>query len=317
MIWDVMTIISPGVFIQHQLSSRHEVQQQYLFGSLPLYPIKQPIYKWSCFTLAGRKNSGGGSGLLWQSGGCGEGGKKGECREAGQRTLWGREDKTLLKKNEENSEPLRDFIFRARRLFFFLYTIRNNYSRRRIQTYPFLKVFIIKSSWDQWFQLAVDNHTQQQRGLHLGYVRPQSDWCLCFKFILRDSLPGSWTCCCSWGGREGRRQKWWSLNCWETMQTPSSVVSAPTPGSNWVWRWTGGLGSGGVWGRAWAGWEQEVYRHIANPRICLRAPILYGSAGSLSLQHSDASGDLHVGLAHRLHSVCKCSLSMPTDWAER
>lgn len=49
------------------------------------------------------------------------------------------------KKNEENSEPLRDFIFRARRLFFF-YTIRNNYSRRRRQTHPFLKVFIIKSS---------------------------------------------------------------------------------------------------------------------------------------------------------------------------
>lgn len=53
------------------------------------------------------------------------------------------------------------------------------------------------------------------------------------------------------------------------------------------------------------------------PESVLRAPILYGSAGSLSLQHSDASGDLHVGLAHRLHSVCTCSLSMPTDWAER
>lgn len=190
--------------------------------------------------------------------------------------------------------------------FYFLYTIRNNYSRRRRQTHPFLKVFIIKSSWDQWFQLAVDNHTQQQRGLHLGYLRPQSDRCLCFNFILRDSLPGSWTCCCSWGGREERGIS----DGLETMQTPSSVFSAPTPGSNWVWRWTGRLSSGGVWGRAWAGREQEV------SRICLRAPILYGSAGSLSLQHSDASGDLHVGLAHRLHSVCTCSLSMPTDWAE-
>lgn len=186
-------------------------------------------------------------------------GKKGEHREAGQRTLWGKED-------EENSEPLRDFIFRARRLFFF-YTIRNNYSRRRRQTHPFLKVFIIKSSWDQWFQLAVDNHTQQQRGLHLGYLRPQSDRCLCFNFILRDSLPGSWTCCCSWGGREGKRYKWWSLNCWETMQTPSSVFSAPTPGSNWVWRWTGRLSSEGLWGRAWAGWEQEVYRHSKSQNL--------------------------------------------------
>lgn len=37
--------------------------------------------------------------------------------------------------------------------YFFLYTIRNNYSRRRRHTHPFLKVFIIKSSWDQWFQL--------------------------------------------------------------------------------------------------------------------------------------------------------------------
>lgn len=45
-------------------------------------------------------------------------GEKGGA-EAGQRTLWGREDKNLMKKNEENSEPLRDFIFRARRLFFF------------------------------------------------------------------------------------------------------------------------------------------------------------------------------------------------------
>lgn len=77
MIWDVMTLISFGVFIQHQLSGRHEVQQQYSFGSLSLYPIKQPTYEQSLFTLAGRKNSGGGSALPWQSGGCGEGGKRG------------------------------------------------------------------------------------------------------------------------------------------------------------------------------------------------------------------------------------------------
>lgn len=253
-----MTLISSGVFIQHQLSSRPEVQQQYSFGSLSLYPIKQPTYERSLFTLAGRKNSGSGSGLPWQSGGCGEGEKRGSI---------GRQDNAHYGgKRTKKTQNHWDFIFRARRLFF-LYTIRNNYSRRRRQTHPFLKVFIIKSSWDQWFQLAVDNHTQQQRGLHLGYLRPQSDRCLCFNFILRDPLPRSWTCCCSWGGREGKRYKWWSLNCWETMQTPSSVFSAPTPGSNWVWRWTGRLSSEGVWGRAWAGWEQEVYRHSKSQNL--------------------------------------------------
>lgn len=203
-----------------------------------------------------------------------------------------------------------DFIFRARRLFF-LYTIRNNYSRRRRQTHPFLKVFIIKSSWDQWFQLAVDNHTQQQRGLHLGYLRPQSDRCLCFNFILRDPLPRSWTCCCSWGGREGKRYKWWSLNCWETMQTPSSVFSAPTPGSNWVWRWTGRLSSEGVWGRAWAGWEQEVYRHSKSQNLFSELQSSMALLGaypySTVMPQGTCMWDWHTDCIQsvRVHSVCR------------
>lgn len=90
MFWVVMTLLRSNVFIQHQLSSHHEVQQQYS----------------SLFTLAGRKNSLLTQGVAVAShdkvGVVGKWKRKGEHREAGEHTEWGREDKTLMKKTQNH-----------------------------------------------------------------------------------------------------------------------------------------------------------------------------------------------------------------------